>query len=253
MASITKLMTGVLVLQLVDRGIVDLDTPIDQYLPELSSVPPCPLTLRRLLTHTADLSWAGEWASDWNPSMENQIAQVLPYLAPGRKFTYHRSGYALTAKVLERTTGKTVPDLFDRMMLTPMGMEDSFVDNSYGGLYSTVMDLGKFGQMLLHHGSYDGHRILSEEAWRALLPARLIFAGHDLDRSWGIGCAPLGGNGLSESTFGHEAASGAVFRVDPARGLVVVVGRDKIGADYRQYERFLSRFLHAVGSPWEKH
>jgi hypothetical protein len=81
MASITKCLTGVLVMQFVDRGLVDLDAPIDRYLPELSS--PCPLTLRLLLTHTSGLSWAGEWASDWNPSMENQVAQACHFSPPG--------------------------------------------------------------------------------------------------------------------------------------------------------------------------
>ncbi len=249
MASITKLMTGVLVMQFVDGGLVDLDAPLDRYLPEMSSGTPCVLTLRHLLTHTSGLSWAGEWASDWNPSLENQMAQALPYVVPGRAFKYHRAGYALTSKVLERISGQTVPHLFQRMILTPLGMDRSFADNTYGGLYAPAADLARFGQMLLGRGAYGKYQILSGEAFRALIPQPLHFGGSDLHKSWGIGCAPLGGNGLSDSTFGHEAASGAVFRVDPVNQLVVIVGRNAVGPDESQYKRSVARFLHAVAAP----
>jgi CubicO group peptidase (beta-lactamase class C family) len=249
MASITKFLTGVLVMQFVDRGLLDLDAPLDRYLPELSSATPCSLTLRHCLTHTSGLSWAGEWASDWNPSMENQVAQALPYLVPGRTFRYHRAGYALTAKVLERVSGQSVPRLFNTMIFTPLGMKHSFADNTYGGLYAPAEDLARFGQMLLGRGRYGRYQILSRESFHALLPQPLRFSEIDLHKSWGIGCAPLGGNGLSDSTFGHEAASGAVFRIDPINELAVIVGRNAVGPDEKQYKRFVGRFLHAVTAP----
>jgi CubicO group peptidase (beta-lactamase class C family) len=252
MASITKLLTGVLVMQFVDRGLLDLDAPLDRYIPEFASAKQCPLTLRHLLTHTSGLSWVGEWASDWNPSLENEIAQALPFVTPGISFKYHRVGYALAGKVLERVSGYAVPYLFENLLMGPLGMRNSFADNTYGGLYATAADLARFGQMLLGHGRYGEHQYLSERAWSALLPKPLQYGQKDLRRSWGIGSAPLGGNGLSDSTFGHEAASGALFRIDPVHKLVVVLGRDSIGPDYKQYERFVSRFLHAVGAPWEK-
>ena len=252
MASITKLLTGVLVMQFVDRGILDLDASLDCYLPEFASEKPCPLTLRFLLTHTSGLSWVGEWASDWNPALENEIAQTLPFASPGITFKYHRVGYALAGKVLERVSGEAVPYLFEKLLLAPLGMRNSFADNTYGGLYAPAVDLARFGLMLLSHGRYGDREYLSERAWRALLPNPLRFGPNDLHKSWGIGSAPLGGDGLSDSTFGHEAASGALFRIDPVHHLVVVLGRDSIGPDYKQYEHFVSRFLQAVSAPWEK-
>jgi CubicO group peptidase (beta-lactamase class C family) len=249
MASITKLITGVVVMQFVDRGVLDLDAPLDRYLPEFSS--PSPLTLRSLLTHTSGLSWAGEWASDWNPSYENQAAQAVPLLMPGRAFKYHRAGYALAGKVLERLTGLTAPALMDRLLLTPLGMKSAFVDNTYGGLYCTAFDLAVFGQMLLNHGRYGNLEYLSGESWEEFLPRPLRYGGAELNKSWGIGSAPLGGDGFSPSTFGHEAASGALFRIDPEHELVVVVGCNRVGQQYRLYERCVSRFLRGVTAPWE--
>jgi CubicO group peptidase (beta-lactamase class C family) len=153
---------------------------------------------------------------------------------------------------MERVSGRAVPYLFDEMLLSPLGMRSSFSDNTYGGLYAPAADLAKFGLMLLHHGSDGGHQYLSEHAWDSLLPKPLRFGPRTLNKSWGMGSAPLGGMGLSDSTFGHEAASGAILRIDPVHKLVVVLGRDTVGPDYKQYERFASRFLQAVGAPWKK-
>jgi CubicO group peptidase (beta-lactamase class C family) len=244
MASITKCLTGVLVMQFVDRGLLDLDAPIDRYLPELPA--PCPLTLRLLMTHTAGLSWTGEWASDWNPSMENQIAQALPVLTPAREFRYHRAGYALAAKILERISGETVPRLFDRLLFAPLGMHASVADNTYGGLYAPALDLAKYGEMLRNRGRYGSYEILSEKAWRALLPAPLPLAGAPSDQRWGIGTSPYARDGLSAEAFGHAAASGAVFRVDPVRELVVVIGCDETGQDENKHRRFVSAFVRAL-------
>jgi CubicO group peptidase (beta-lactamase class C family) len=252
MASITKCLTGVLVMQFVDRGLVDLDAPIDRYLPELSGSSPCPLTLRLLLTHTSGLSWAGEWASDWNPSMENQIAQALPLLRPGREFKYHRAGYALTAKILERISGETVPRLFERMIFSPLGMTSSFADNTYGGLYAPAIDLAKLGDMLLNRGRYGNYELLSEKAWRALLPAPLPLTAGGSEQRWGIGTSPFVRDGLSGEAFGHSAASGAIFRVDPTRELVIVVGLDQTGPDENQYRRFASRFVRTLTSALDR-
>ncbi len=249
MASITKLLTGVLVMQFVDRGLVELDAPIDRYLPELASARPCPLTIRMLLNHTAGLSWAGEWASDWEPSMENRVAHALPFLQTGTRFRYHRGGYALTSKILERILGETVPQLFQRMIFQPLEMRSAFADNTYGGLYCSALDLARFGHMLLQHGRSGTQTIITDSAFAAMLPIPLTLADGERARSWGVGTSALGGNGLSAFTFGHEAASGAIFRIDPVNDLVVVVARNRPGTDDATYKEFAGRFLQTVTAP----
>ena len=246
MASITKLLTGVLMMQFVDQGFVDLDAPIQKYLPELKTTTGATLTLRHLFTHTNGLGWHGEWGSDWNPALENFIAQCLPYLKIGAAFQYNRLGYALAGKIMERLSGEAVPYLFDHNILRPLGVTNAFVDNTYGSLYCTARELASLGQMLLNRGSYGQYRFLSEATFAQMLPAKLDRINPHLDRQWGIGTAPLGGNGLSDQTFGHEAASGAIFRVDPVHELIIVVGRDHPGPDY---ETFAARLVAACAAP----
>lgn len=248
MASITKLLTGVLLMQFVDQGLVQLDDPIEHYLPELAGNDMRKLTLRHLLNHSAGLGWHGEWASDWNPALENYLAHCLPYLKVGSIFEYNRAGYAIAGKIMERITGKAVPYLFDKYLLKPLEMNSAVVDNTYGSMYATCLDLARLGQMLLNQGVYGTYRFFSEESFEKMLPQKLPH----INKSWGIGTAPLGGNGLSDHTFGHEAASGAIFRIDPVYNLIIISARDRIGRNYEQYVQYVAQLINACTAPLKK-
>ncbi len=102
MASITKLLTGVLMMQFVDQGLIDLDAPVGDICQNLNGIANNKLNDHVILfNHTSGLQFAGEWASDWNVALENQIAQVLPLVDIGISFAYHRVGYALAGKIIE--------------------------------------------------------------------------------------------------------------------------------------------------------
>lgn len=233
MASITKLLTGVLMMQLVDQGIVDLDAPVNRYLPELTGSGNDKLTVRHLFTHTSGLHFAGEWASDWNYALENQIAHVLPSVDVGKSFSYHRVGYALAGKIMERLTGLAVPYLFHDYIFSQLGVKSAYSDNSYGGLYCTASDLAHLGQFLLNKGCYNGYRFFSEQSFNKMLPKKLSMS----DRSWGIGTSPRNKHGLSNLAFGHSAASGTVFCVDPKNDLIIISARNKPGKMHDEFEK----------------
>ncbi|TSA30643.1 MAG: class A beta-lactamase-related serine hydrolase, partial [Ignavibacteriales bacterium] len=235
MASITKLLTGALMMQFVDQGIIDLDAPVNRYLPEIKGSGNDKLTVRHLFTHTSGLQFAGEWASDWNYSLENQIDQLLPSVNVGESFAYHRVGYALAGKIMERVTGRSIPYLFYNYLFIPLGMTSAFSDNTYGGLYCSSIDLARFGQMLLNQGTYNNFRFFSEQTFEKMLPRKLPIS----DRLWGIGTTPMQGNGLSELSFGHAAASGTVFRIDPKNDLIIISSRNKTGKSHDEFESAL--------------
>ncbi len=244
MASITKLLTGVLMMQFVDQKLVQLDAPVAKYLPELSVDAKTNLTVRQLFTHTTGLDdWSGEWASDWNPALENYVAQVLPFTKVGEKFSYNRVGYAVAGKLMERIVGRAVPYLFQDYVFTPLGMKSAYADNTYGGLYCTAIDLARLGQMLLNRGTYNGYKFFSEDSYHQMLPARL--AG--LDRQWGIGTAVMDELGLSKEAFGHLAASGSVFRIDPKNDLIIVSARNKVSDNQEEFEK---RLIEACTEPF---
>ncbi len=230
MASITKLVTGVLLMQFVDKGILQLDEPVSSYLPEIGSAS---ITLRQLMNHTSGLHNAGDWASDWNIALDNQVAQLLPYITSGVEYGYNRAGYALTGRIMERVTGIATPYLFDKNIFNPLGMKSAFCDNTYGGLYCTAFDLAKLGQMLLKKGRYNGFKLLSEKTFKEMLPIKLPFG----DRYWGVGTSPASKYGLSGAAFGHGAASGTIFIVDPEKDLIIISARNRVGDYHAEYEK----------------
>jgi len=230
MASITKLLTGTLMMQFVDQNLIDLNDPVGKYLPELSSYNN--LTVNHLFTHLTGLEFAGEWASDWNYFLENQVAHIMHTANVGSAFSYNRVGYAIASKIMEQVTGKSLPSLFYYNLFKPLGMETAYCDNSYGGLYCSAVDLARFAQMLLNKGNYNGTKYFSETSYEKMLPKKLSVG----DRSWGIGTSPMNSNGLSESAFGHSAASGSVLRIDPENELIIISARNIPGKYHSEFE-----------------
>jgi CubicO group peptidase (beta-lactamase class C family) len=114
-------------------------------------------------------------------------------------------------------------------------MNTAYSDNTYGGLYCSTLDLAKLGQMLLNKGTYNGYKIFSQQVFEEMLPKKLAVS----DRSWGIGTSPMEGNGLSETAFGHGAASGTVFIIDPINDLIIISARNKPGKSHNEFENTL--------------
>ena len=156
MASITKLMTGTLLMKFVDHGLIDLDAPLNKYLPQLNRDVEKHITIRHLMTHTSGFSGPSNWGHDWNHSLENQFGQYLPYLEVGSKFTYTGFGYAVVAKVMERITGRAIPYLFQEHLFAPLGAHHTKVASTGGDATSICLDMTRLSQMLGSSGFYVG-------------------------------------------------------------------------------------------------
>jgi len=123
-ASLGKPVFAYLVLRLVDDGILDLDSPIDTFLPrplaayehyrDLAADPRhSELTVRRLLSQQSGLP-------NWHRG------GPVPLLAePGTRFGYSGEGYALLQLVVEERTGRAVNDLAREKVFEPLGMAHS--------------------------------------------------------------------------------------------------------------------------------
>ena len=99
---------------------VQLDDPVDLYLPALRGIAlDTPLTVRHLYTHTnglrLDFAYPGDWIDHWGDDLndlEEVIAGYYPYLEVGKGFGYNGVGYALGGKVMEMVTGEAIPALY---------------------------------------------------------------------------------------------------------------------------------------------
>ncbi|MET3862454.1 CubicO group peptidase (beta-lactamase class C family) [Dietzia sp. 2505] len=127
--SVSKMVTATAVMQLVERGEVDLDTDVEQYT-GLDLPHEHPVTLRHLLSHTpgyeeraAGLFVAPGQAVDLRRSLvEDPPAQVYE---PGTTPAYSNYGNALAGYVVEAVSGVPFEDYVDRNILAPAGMTSS--------------------------------------------------------------------------------------------------------------------------------
>ncbi|WP_278236768.1 serine hydrolase domain-containing protein [Isoptericola sp. AK164] len=150
-ASITKTFTGVAVMQLVERGLVDLDAPANDYLRGYRLEPPAPtdrpVTVRQLLTHTAGLpetlSLRHAVRPDFGestpadvpaPSLRDYYGGVLHGVAePGTRFCYTNHGPATLGQIVEDITGAPLADHLAVHVFAPWGMTSTDLDQSRPG------------------------------------------------------------------------------------------------------------------------
>ena len=131
-ASMTKSFTAVAVLQLRDRGILALDTPVVEYAPELASVRASDvsspaITLRHLLSMSSGLAtddaWADRQLHATDDDFDNWLQQGLRFAyGTGTAFEYSNLGYALIGRVVHRVTGSRLQQHITEQILRPLNM-----------------------------------------------------------------------------------------------------------------------------------
>ena len=120
--STTKAYTGLACAILANRGLLDLDAPLNRYLPEVNITVP----LRSFLTHTSGIenngivfrtAFSGEHT-------QAQLVSLLNESRPGKGgFRYDNLGYVVASLVMERITGKPWQQTLDELVFTPLGMD----------------------------------------------------------------------------------------------------------------------------------
>jgi len=126
--STTKVMTAICIHMLVDRGLLDLDTPVAKYWPEFAQAGKENLPVRYLLSHTSGLAgWDKHFRAkklyDWDLMVELLAAQK-PWWKPGTKSGYHTTSFGyLLGELIRRITKKTVGTFFQEEIAKPLGAD----------------------------------------------------------------------------------------------------------------------------------
>lgn len=133
--SISKVFTATAVMQLVDRGAVDLDAPVDSYVRHVA-IPrtyPDPVTVRQLLNHTAGFDEVRPGTQvqtrdsllPLDQFLNNRLVRVRP---PGRTTAYSTYGITLAGEMIEEVSGATYENFLQRNIWEPLGMRRSGID-----------------------------------------------------------------------------------------------------------------------------
>jgi CubicO group peptidase (beta-lactamase class C family) len=253
-ASVSKALTAAAVGLLVEQGKLDLDAPVQRYVPSFPKKKQ-PITTRQLAGHLAGIR---HYQGDEFASMRHydsvreglSIFQNDTLLAPpGAKFSYSTYGWSVIAAVIESASGESYLRYMHDHVFEPLGMRatvaefaDSiiegrahfyrhaddrrlvnapYVDNSYkwagGGFLSTSEDLVRYGSALLRPG------FLREETLKLLFTSQRTTAGAEtgVGIAWFVGTDADGHRTYSHS--GGAMGGNAFLLIYPDQRIVVAM------------------------------
>ncbi|MBL8270912.1 serine hydrolase domain-containing protein, partial [Steroidobacter sp.] len=200
LASVSKSLTAIGLMTLVEAGKVDLDKPANDYLgpDQIKSWigDADAATVRRLANHTAGFTGSsqffyGEELKQLPPISQNIARYGFLGTPAGERFAYSNIGYGVLGQLIERVSGKSYGDYMRQNVFLPLGMTHSSLNLAPGlekhqavrydfdrvplpfyesaepasaSLYSSAHDLARFGLFFSKHRQKDQAAILSEKS-----------------------------------------------------------------------------------------
>ena len=241
MASLTKVIcTTTVVLKLIEKGLVKIDKPLHDYLPEFLDEK---VTIRELLTHTSDIN---PFIPNRNKLNKEELKEAILKLTSGDKrgqqVVYTDTGTVLLGFLIEYFFHKPVQKVFEEEVLIPLemfqsGFEPLELDKvapteltverglikgevhdpkafvlgencGSAGLFATIGDTLHFVEMLLRKGMYKDLRFLKEETVLNLLADYTVGASRPRSLGWDL--IPYEGNYL----LYHTGYTGTFMIID---------------------------------------
>lgn len=197
-ASMTKPITAMGVLMLVEEGKLGLDDPVEKYLPSFKAqklatptgpVPtPRPVTIRDLLTHTSGLSAA-------SPTVANQPVDTIPLAAmvdhsgrtplisaPGAKWAYSNTGINALGRIIEVVSGQPYPDFVQKRFFDSLDMNSTsfWPDDTLQASLATPYRKDKATGKLIAAGNSRFSNPLQNRARTAIPAGGLFSTANDL-------------------------------------------------------------------------
>lgn len=125
-ASLQKIITGALILELVKEGKLTLDTTLDRFYPEITSSQT--ITIQQLLDHNSGISMAEEEPETLLINQERQINHVLATLivVESKEFHYTNSNYTLLAGIISNVTGQPYDQVVQKRVIDKLSLKHTY-------------------------------------------------------------------------------------------------------------------------------
>lgn len=139
-ASVTKLVTGIGLMKMMDDGLLDPDEDISAYLGYAVGnprYPDTPITLRMLMSHTAGLNENSSYSSKSSKlsdmiALDKKAASNFKEVRPGSQYAYSNFGAGITGAIIESVTGKDVSTFMREYLFAPAGHRRGIQRNPAG-------------------------------------------------------------------------------------------------------------------------
>jgi len=267
LASLTKVIgTTTALAQLIESGKVDLNAPVQRYVPDWTGAGKESVTVRHLLTHTSGLPAFHPYDQQThNPDTLAALIFSTPLeRPPGDSMIYSDIGAFMMGRIVENVSGQRLDKYLAANVFKPLRMAETMFNPpralwkrvaptefdstrgglvhgkvhderayylggiaAHAGLFGSAADLSRFASMLLHEGVLDGRRVL-----RASTLAQFT-AYADSGRSnralgWQKPPVSWAGQYMSSRAFGHTGFTGTSIAVDPELDLYVILLSNRV-------------------------
>jgi CubicO group peptidase (beta-lactamase class C family) len=257
--STSKNITAVATLLAVQHGLLDLDAPIGEYLPDFSvqsrfdAAPQAKITLRLLLSHRAGFTHEAPVGNNYAPESPDFASHVRSISATwlrypvGERYRYSNLGFDLAGYIVQVRTRMLFADWVRTVVFEPLGMVDSTVSTEVyvhrknravghlkgytsvplktpliasGGVYTSARDMAAYARFQLNRGTVGDRVILRADLWEEMHAFAL--GG---DYSLGVIRQELRYGDTPVRLLGHQGGGfgfGCVFDYCPEAGLAWV-------------------------------
>lgn len=200
-------------------------------------------------------------------SLLSYIAKIKRHHAPGTFFKYSCLNFITLQKIVEKASGQSLQDFSAQNIFKPLAMKQTFyqpgndvigdcaptelLDNGElllgkvhdplarvmmgcvsgnAGLFSTADDMAVFAAMLLNNGVYNGKRVLSKAAVKAMISIPAGYEKFGRGLGWDLNSAYSSNQGdlFSARTYGHTGYTGTSMIIDPQSETVVILLTNRV-------------------------
>lgn len=282
----SKSFTALAIMQLVEQGKLDLDAPLQKYIPwfrvadEQASGK---ITIRHLLQHTSGLSESG-YVANFSPNtpletLVRDLSRAKLSAPVGEKMQYFNPGYSTLGLLIETVSGKSYGGYLRENIFVPLKMEHSFTDPveakaaglaqgyaqvfmlpvpadqvSYqydlpaGFIISTANDMARYLMALNNGGTLDGAQILQPENVKLLFTPNAA-----IDSMYGFGWYISKYHGETKITHGGDTErfhTSVLLLPDQGFSLVMLFNQNHLFKDINEYNTiFWSAAALLTGHP----
>ena len=277
LASVTKPMTALAVLQLVEKGKINLDAEVQTYVPTFPKKP-WPVTVRQVLGHLGGISHYKNPANELHIKEHRSTREAIAIFEnfdlvaePGTRYSYSSYGYNLLGAIVEAASGMSFGDYMRQNVWEPAGMTSTRMDDplevipnrvrgyqlvngqiknsefidissrfAAGGTRSTIPDLLKFAR-----GVIDG-KFLKADTMNQMATSMSTRAGRLTNYGMGWETSPSNGRYMLVHSGGQQETRTLLY-ILPTRRLALAVAVNFEGANPGTYLGRLFQLL--TGSP----
>ena len=262
MASVTKVIgLTTACMMLVSEGKLDLDAPVQRYVPAFQGPGKERVTIRHLLTHSSGLpAWRPLYIEATTRAVALQLADTTPLSAePGRVMVYSDLGAIVLTQAVETIAGERLDQFLERRLFGPLGMtstrflppaewrdriaptersQDGTIirgtvhdENAWklggvsghAGLFSSAPDVARFATWLLRAWRTDSLHVREFTRRQGLPPGSSRALGWDTPSENSSAGSKLGPN-----AFGHTGFTGTSIWFDPDRDLFIILLTNRV-------------------------